>query len=101
MDKDDLSLKFDMLVDHIIAKKRSQPILRGLFSHPSDDWMNLRNYIDENTYIEEYDGLDVYVCWLNEINSTNDQGRLVAIFENNQLYFQILIFNMDTLKLKV
>lgn len=64
MDKDDLSLKFDMLVDHIIAKKSSQPILRDLFNHPSGNWVNFRNYIDENTYIEEYDGLDVYICML-------------------------------------
>lgn len=100
MDKDDLSLKFEMLIDHIIAKKISQPILRDIFGHSSGDWVNFRNYIDENTYIEEYEGLDVYICWLNEINSTNDQGRLVAFFENNQLYSQILIFNMNTLKLK-
>ena len=100
MDKDDLSLKFEMLIDHIIAKKISQPILRDIFGHSSGDWVNFRNYIDENTYIEEYEGLDVYMCWLNEINSTNDQGRLVAFFENNQLYSQILIFNMNTLKLK-
>lgn len=89
-----------MLIDHIIAKKSSQYILRDIFGHSSGDWMNFRNYIDENTYVEEYEGLDVYVCWLNEINSTNEQGRLVAFFANNQLYSQILIFNMDTLKLK-
>ena len=99
IDEDDLSVKFDMLIDHVIAKKSSQPILRDIFGHSSGDWVNFRNYIDENIYIEEYEGLDVYVCWLNEINSTNDQSRLVAFFENNQLYSQILIFNMNTLKL--
>ena len=100
VDEDDLSLTFEMLIDHIIAKKSSQPILRDIFGHSSGDWVNFRNYIDKNTYIEEYEGLDVYVCWLTEINSTNDQGRLVAFFENNQLYSQILIFNMNTLKPK-
>lgn len=37
MDEDDLSLKFDMLIDHIIAKKSSQPILRDIFGHSNGD----------------------------------------------------------------
>ena len=49
MDEDDLSLKFEMLIDHIIAKKSSQPILRDIFGRSSGDWVNCRNYIDENT----------------------------------------------------
>ena len=97
IDEGDLSLKFDMLIDHIIAKKSSQPILRDIFGHSSGDWVNFRNYINEDTYNNEYKGLDVYMCWLSDINATNDQWRLVAFFENNQLYSQILIFNMNTL----
>lgn len=95
--EDDLSVKFDMLIDHIITKKSSQPILRDIFDHSSGDWINFRAYIDEDSYNNKYKGLDVYICWLTEINSTKDQGRLIAFFENNQLYSQILIFNMRTL----
>ena len=98
IDEDDLSLKFDMFIDHIIAKKSSQPILRDIFGHSSGDWVNFRNYINEDTYNNEYKGLDVYMCWRRFlVNATNDQWRLVAFFENNQLYSQILTFNMNTL----
>lgn len=97
VDENDLSLKFDMLIAQIIAQKSSQPILRDIFGHSSGNWVNFRNYIDEDTYNNEYMGLNVYMCWLSDINAPNDQWRLVAFFENNQLYSQILIFNMNTL----
>lgn len=97
IDEYDLSLKFDMLIDQIMAQKSSQPILRDIFRHSSGDWVNFRNYIDEDTYNNEYMGINAYMSWLSDINATNDEWRLIAFFENNQLYSQILTFNMNTL----
>lgn len=97
IDEDDLSLKFEMLIYNIIAKIESKPILMKVFERPSGEWVSFRKYIDEYSYNKEYRGLDVYICWLNEIEKNNDQGRLIAFFENKQLYSQILTFNMNTL----
>ena len=61
IDEYDLSLKLDMLIDQIMAQKSSQPILGDIFGHSSGDWVNFRNYIDEDTYNNEYMEINEYM----------------------------------------
>ena len=72
IDKDDLSLKFDILIDHIIAKKNSQPILRDIFSHPSGAWVNQMLY--KNIYATNK---TIKYSTAFKIEAINNMGRSV------------------------
>ncbi|WP_201599160.1 hypothetical protein [Psychrobacter vallis] len=97
IDKYDLTLKFELVQNHFVSDLDAHLILTKIFENPKGTWTDFRTYIDYDTYINDYDGLDVSICWLNEINMENKHWRLIAFFENKTCFSKIVIFNMETL----
>ncbi|PNK59541.1 hypothetical protein [Psychrobacter sp. FDAARGOS_221] len=100
----ELSLLFELFVYYFIATVDAKVLLKKLFKTPKGTWVSFKELskdVDVSkhmVYDKEYEKLDMYICWLEDMNSPIDEWRLVAFFENKELYSQILIFNLNTLR---
>ncbi|WP_201599159.1 hypothetical protein [Psychrobacter vallis] len=97
----DILYKFNSAINKLAYEKNSDYIFNKILKESNGTWVSFRKYINEEEYIEKFDGLEMYICWLNNTDSNNDKWRLITFFEYNELFSEICKLDIRNLKLKV
>lgn len=99
-DLDNTGLKevlFYSIVDEFLIYKHSKKFISTLFSHPPGEWSDVNKIFRDNGFIFGSEDLNVNVSWLKDIDGSDSPYRMLVFFESENMFSQVVVFNVNTL----
>lgn len=71
----------ESVFDKMILSKQSKQLMQAFFQNPLGQWVNLCDFFRQNNIPYPNPKIQIFACWLNELNGTSEPYRIIVFHE--------------------